>query len=137
MIALTPVELDGCALTAFGYDPTTATLALTFANDSDVWHYQDVPQDVADGLAACVNACQNPSEQLFDAEAMSPDRYLSAYVRGTTTPIYGYTKVSGAAAADIFNQADPTLPPPSPSPAPRPAPAPAPTPSPSPAPAQG
>lgn len=106
MIALTPVNLEKSALTAFGYDPTQQVLAITFKNDADTYHFQAVPQDVVDGLSHCVASCENPPEQLFaSAEPETPDHYLTRFVKS----YYDFTKITGAAAADDVAMADPTI----------------------------
>jgi hypothetical protein len=44
-------EVTSAAMKAWGYAPTSHTLAIRF-NTGSVHHYVDVPQDIADGLAA-------------------------------------------------------------------------------------
>lgn len=55
MIALT--ECKSAMLKAHGYDPATRTLAVRFNNDA-VYHYKDVPQEVADAMRAAESVGQ-------------------------------------------------------------------------------
>jgi len=56
MIALTPCNSK--MLQAFGYDTATQTLAVRFG-PGKVYHYKDVPQDIADKMrdAESVGTC--------------------------------------------------------------------------------
>lgn len=47
-ITMTPCESS--QISHHGYDPATKTLALTFVGGGATYHYDDVPQEVYDGL---------------------------------------------------------------------------------------
>lgn len=49
MIELKPVK--SAVLAAHGYDATTQTLAIKFNGGGKVYHYRDVPRDVAEAFA--------------------------------------------------------------------------------------
>lgn len=59
------IQLKSSNLAAAGHDAATNTLAVHFTNGS-VYHYKDVPADVANGLM----------------ENVSPGRYFAANIRG-------------------------------------------------------
>lgn len=106
MIPLTDCTAANSSFVAFGYDPTTHTLAIVPANSPNVLHYKNVPQDVYDGLAAVVAAAENPPEPSFAAPTTEkPSQFMSRYVVG----VFDFDTVTGAAAADLEALADPTL----------------------------
>lgn len=63
------VDLTPCQssqISAWGYHAPSRTLALKFASNGKVYHYADVPSDVAEGFA----------------KAESIGKYFGAHVRG-------------------------------------------------------
>ena len=117
MTPLTPVNIEGSALTAHGYDATSMTVALTFSDSPDTTHFLHVPQDVYDTFVAGIAACQDPTGELFgSAPPKIPEHLITQYL----AVYYDKTTVTGAAAVDVEMLQDPTLPP-APSPAPAPA----------------
>ena len=64
MIQLKPIQSSNLAAT--GYDPATKVLAIRFTGGDKVYHYQDVPPEVAAGLDS----------------AESAGRYFASHIRG-------------------------------------------------------
>lgn len=77
MIELKPVE-GSSQIAASGYDPATQVLAIQFKSGKSVYHYQQVPEDVA---------------AAFDA-AESKGKFLGSEIKGT----FEFEKVDVSAA---------------------------------------